>query len=194
MSWHQTLSRKKAVVFTTVTPSAYQDQLNAGVSEVSSSLKYIREFHTPVCYDGNISTNVTLSEMNCDWLFDMSALTNESCRLFQTFSRYARLSESKLNSTLTADVRYASDYGLLYNSITTVAHFMTALAISNCHRIHEKSPGRGTRSSADSTHVWRVNALNCPADGAASSAFSGPFHSLCFRKQSTYSPFIYVLA
>ncbi len=58
MPWSQTLSRKKkAVVFTTVTPSAYQGQLNAGVSEVSSSLKYIREFHTPVCNYGDISTN-----------------------------------------------------------------------------------------------------------------------------------------
>ncbi len=38
------------------------------------SLKYIQEFHTPVCYCGDISTsrNVTLNETNCDWLFDMS--------------------------------------------------------------------------------------------------------------------------
>ncbi len=60
------------------------------------SLKYVHEFHTPVCNCGNISTprNMTLNETNYDWLFDMSvkwphgqALANESCHLFQTFSR-----------------------------------------------------------------------------------------------------------
>ncbi len=101
MPWRQTPSRKKkAFVFTTVTTSAYPDQLNAGFSKVCEifkvcgieSLKYIREFHTPVWYCGNISTprNVTLNETNCDWLFDMSvkrphgrALANETCHLFQ---------------------------------------------------------------------------------------------------------------
>ncbi len=105
MPWRQTLSRKKkAVVFTNVTTSAYQDQLNAGFSKVCEifkvcgieSLKYVREFHTPVWYCGDISThrNVTLNETNCDWLFDMSvrrphgrALANKCCHLFQTFSR-----------------------------------------------------------------------------------------------------------
>ncbi len=110
MPWRQTPSRKKkAVVFTNVTTNAYQDQLNAGFSKVCEifkvcgieSLKYIREFHTPVCYCDDISTprNVTLNETNCDWLFDMSIkrphgrpLTNETCHLFQTFrSGYARL-------------------------------------------------------------------------------------------------------
>ncbi len=104
MPWRQTPSRKKkAIVFTTVTTNAYQDQINAGFSKVCEifkvrsieSLKYIREFHTPVCYCGDISThrNVTLNKTNCDWLFDMSvkrphgwALANESCHLFQTFS------------------------------------------------------------------------------------------------------------
>ncbi len=96
--------KKKAVMFTTVNANAYQDQLNAGFSKVCDifkvhgieSLKYIREFHTPVCYCGDISThrNVTLNETNCDWLFDMSvkrphggALANKCCHLFQTFSR-----------------------------------------------------------------------------------------------------------
>ncbi len=60
------------------------------------SLKYIQEFHTPVCYCGDISTprNVTLNETNCDWLFDMAvklhhgrALANECSHIFQTFSR-----------------------------------------------------------------------------------------------------------
>ncbi len=60
------------------------------------SLKYVREFYTPVCYCGDISThrNVTLNETNCDWLFDMSVkrphgrtLANKTCHLFQTFSR-----------------------------------------------------------------------------------------------------------
>ncbi len=105
MPWCQTPSRKKkAVVFTTVMTDAYQDQLNAGVSKVCEifkvhgieSLKYVREFCTPVCYYGDISTprNVTLNETNCDWLLDMSvkrhhgrALINENCHLFQTFSR-----------------------------------------------------------------------------------------------------------
>ncbi len=104
MPWCQTPSRKKkAVVFTTVTTNAYQCQLTAGFSKVYEifkvcgieSLKYIREFHTPVCYCGDISTsrNVTLNETNYDWLFDMSvkwphgrALANESGHIFQSFS------------------------------------------------------------------------------------------------------------
>ncbi len=57
MLWRQTPSRKnKAIVLTTVTTNAYQDQLNAGFSKICEifkvrgieSLKYIREFHTPV--------------------------------------------------------------------------------------------------------------------------------------------------
>ncbi len=56
-------------------------------------LKYVREFHTSVCYCGDISTpqNVMLKETICDWLFDMSgkrphgrALANETCHLFQS--------------------------------------------------------------------------------------------------------------
>ncbi len=79
-------------------------RINAGFSKVCEifkvrgieSLKYIREFYTPVCYCGDISTpqNVTLNKTNCDWLFDMLvkwphgwALANESCHGFQTFSR-----------------------------------------------------------------------------------------------------------
>ncbi len=94
----------KAVMFTNVTTNAYQDQLNAGFSKVCEifkvrgieSLKYVREFHTPVWYCGDISThrNMTLNETNCDWLFDMSVkrhhgrvLANESYHTFQTFSR-----------------------------------------------------------------------------------------------------------
>ncbi len=96
--------KKKAVVFTNVTTSAYQDQLKAGFSKVCEiftvrgieSFKYIREFYTPVCYCGDISTNrnVTLNETNCDWLFDTSvtrphgrALANKHGHLFLTFSR-----------------------------------------------------------------------------------------------------------
>ncbi len=65
MPWRQTPSqKKKAVVFTTVTTNAYQDQLNAGFSKVCEifkvrgieSLKYVREFYTPACYCGDIST------------------------------------------------------------------------------------------------------------------------------------------
>ncbi len=55
--------KKKAVVFTTVTMSAYQDQINAGFSKVCEivnvcsieSLIYVREFNTPVYYCGDIS-------------------------------------------------------------------------------------------------------------------------------------------
>ncbi len=59
------------------------------------SFKHVRDFYTPVCYCGNISTpqNVILNETNCDWLFDMSikrphgwALVNECCHVLQTFS------------------------------------------------------------------------------------------------------------
>ncbi len=103
--WRKKSSRKKkAVVFTNMTANAYQGRLNAGFSKVCEivkvcaieSLKYIREFHTPVCYCGDISTtrNVTLNETNCDWLFDMSVkrphgrtLTNQCSHIFQTFSR-----------------------------------------------------------------------------------------------------------
>ncbi len=65
MVWRQTPSRKKkAFVFTTVTTNAYQDQLNAGFLKVCEifkvcgieSIKYVREFYTPVCYCGEIST------------------------------------------------------------------------------------------------------------------------------------------
>ncbi len=82
---------------------AYQGQLNVGFSKVCEifkvcgieSLKYIWEFHTPLCYCGDISMprNVMLIETNCDWLFDMTvkqshgwALANECGHLFQTFS------------------------------------------------------------------------------------------------------------
>ncbi len=76
------LTKEESRAFTNVTTSAYQDQLNAGFSKVCEifkvrgieSLKYVREFHTPVWYCGDISThrNVMLNETNCDWLFDMS--------------------------------------------------------------------------------------------------------------------------
>ncbi len=85
MPWRQTPSRKKkAIVFTTVTTSAYQDQINAGFSKVCEifkvrgieSLRYVREFYTPVfiVFCGDISTprNVMLNETICDWLFDMT--------------------------------------------------------------------------------------------------------------------------
>ncbi len=73
--------KKKAIMFTTVMLSTYQDQLNAEFSKVCEIFKvrtiefliYILEFYTLVCYSGDISTsrNVTLNETNCDWLFDM---------------------------------------------------------------------------------------------------------------------------
>ncbi len=39
MLWRQTPSQNKAVVFTTVTADAYQDQLNAGFSKVCEIFK-----------------------------------------------------------------------------------------------------------------------------------------------------------
>ncbi len=88
MPWRQNLSRKKkAVVFTNVTANAYQSRLNAGFPKLCKivkvctieSLKYIREFHTPVCYCGDISTpqNVMLNETNCDWLFVGLGIENQ---------------------------------------------------------------------------------------------------------------------
>ncbi len=84
MPRRQTPSRKKkAVLFTNVTTNAYQGQLNAGFSKVFEIFKvrriesesFIREFHTPVCYCGDISTprNVTLNETNYDWNRPMKA-------------------------------------------------------------------------------------------------------------------------
>ncbi len=64
MPWRETpLRKKKAVVFTTVMTNAYQDQINARFSKACEifivrgieSLKFVREFHTLVCYCGNIS-------------------------------------------------------------------------------------------------------------------------------------------
>ncbi len=55
MTWHQTPSRKKkAVVFTTGTTNAYQDQINTGFSKVCEifkvcgieSFKYVRQFYS----------------------------------------------------------------------------------------------------------------------------------------------------
>ncbi len=75
MLWHQTPSRKKKA---TVTMSAYQDQLNAGFSEVCEifkvhcfeCLKYVHNFYNPVCYCGDISTplNITWHKTKHDWL------------------------------------------------------------------------------------------------------------------------------
>ncbi len=60
------------------------------------SLKYVHEFHTPVCNCGNISTPETwrwtkrtmIGCLTCrsKWPHGQ-ALANESCHLFQTFSR-----------------------------------------------------------------------------------------------------------
>ncbi len=71
MSWRQTPScKKKAVVFTTVTMSISQDQLNARFSKV------FELFYSNMSerYCGNISRlrNIMLNKMNCDWLFGMS--------------------------------------------------------------------------------------------------------------------------
>ncbi len=118
-------------MFTNVTTSAYQDQLNAGFSKVCEifkvrgieSLKYVRNtFHTPVWYCGDISThrNVTLNETNCDWLFDMSvkwphgrALANKCCHLFQIFSRQ---SEGLATRDYSCDNMPETWLGIVYHS------------------------------------------------------------------------------
>ncbi len=103
MPWRQTPSRKKKaiVLFTTVTTSAYQDQLNAGFSKEcekckvhgTESLKYVWEFYRPVCYCGDISTplNMTWHKTKRDWLLYLSvigrALAIQSVQSSQTFCR-----------------------------------------------------------------------------------------------------------
>ncbi len=98
MLLHQTPPRKKkALVFTAVTTSAYLDQLNAGFSKVCEifkvcgieSLKYVREFYTDLL----LWRHFHVQKHDADWLFDMSvkrphgwALANESCHGFQIFS------------------------------------------------------------------------------------------------------------
>ncbi len=57
------LAKEDSHCVTNVTPNAYQSRLNAEFPKVCEifevcaieSLKYIREFHTPVCYCGDIS-------------------------------------------------------------------------------------------------------------------------------------------
>ncbi len=118
--------KKKAIVFTNVMMNACQGQLNAGFSKVCEifnvcgmeSLKYIREFHTPVCYCGDISTprNVTLNETNYDWLFDMlvkqphgRALANESGHLFH---------ETTCNLTRSSDIKQHQNCVTLWNKMS----------------------------------------------------------------------------
>ncbi len=100
MPWRQTPSRKKkAVVFTTVTTNAYQNQLNTGVSKVCEifkvrsieSLKYVREFYTPVWYCGDISTalNMMQHKTKRDWLLYLSVIWPLQPSVWR--SGYARL-------------------------------------------------------------------------------------------------------
>ncbi len=100
MPWHQTPSRKKkAVVFTTVTTNAYQNQLNTGVSKVCEifkvrsieSLKYVPEFYTPVWYCGDISTalNMMQHKTKRDWLLYLSVIWPLQPSVWR--SGYARL-------------------------------------------------------------------------------------------------------
>ncbi len=86
-----------------LTTRACQDQLNTEFSKVCEkckvrgieSLKYVREFYTPVCYCGDISTplNMTQHKTKRDWLLYLSviwplgrALTIQSGQSSQTFS------------------------------------------------------------------------------------------------------------
>ncbi len=131
--------KKKAVLFTNVTTNTYQCQLNAGFSEVCEifevhgieSLKYVGEFHTPVCYCGDISThrNVTLNETNCDCLFDMSvkrphgrALANKCCHLFQTFSRQ---SEGLATRDYTSSKTRPTWVDVYYSRLTLTTWYLT---------------------------------------------------------------------
>ncbi len=119
MPWRQTPSqKKKATCLQMWWWTWHQGQLKAGFSKVCEilkvcgieSLKYVREFHTPVCYCGDISTpwNVTLNETNCDWLFDVSvkrphgrALTNESGHLLlKVWLRETNIFQTSLNFKL----------------------------------------------------------------------------------------------
>ncbi len=77
MPWLQTPSwRNKAIVFTTVMISAYQDQLNARFSKVYEickvcgidSFKYVQEFYTKVCYCQDISCPKHDVAQNETWL------------------------------------------------------------------------------------------------------------------------------
>ncbi len=101
MPWRQTPSRKKkAVVFTTVMTSAYQDQLNAGFSKVCEifkvcgieSWKYVREFHTLVATFPCPKTWCWTKLLLVVWHVGQTtswaqALAIESYHRFQTYSR-----------------------------------------------------------------------------------------------------------
>ncbi len=72
--------KKKAIVFTTVTTSAYQDQLNAGFSKVCeifkvcgiSFFKWFRVLHTGLLLWWHFHAQKHDAErINRDWLFDM---------------------------------------------------------------------------------------------------------------------------
>ncbi len=127
--------KKKAVVFTTVTMSAFQDQLNTGFSKVCEifkvcgieSLKYVREFYTPVCYCGDISTplNMTRHKTKRDWLLYLSviwplgrALANESATIHSRPSAVS-LTNSALasfrNVLLTGQSRQCSRHTCVQN-------------------------------------------------------------------------------
>ncbi len=100
------LTKEESHRVTTVMTNACQDQINTDFSKLCEifkvcgieSLKYVREFHTPVYNCGDISThrNMTRNETNCDWLFYMlvkrgRALANESYHRFQTFSHQSEV-------------------------------------------------------------------------------------------------------
>ncbi len=141
MPWCQTPSRKKkAVVFTTVTTDAYQDQLNAGVSKVCEIFKFRhrifkirpRVLHTGFIVDISTPRNVTLNETKCDWLLDMSvkrhnvrALTNENCHLFQTFSPQSEgLATRDNHDNNTVHVTYSD---ILYHLKSTIIYTIIKL-------------------------------------------------------------------
>ncbi len=76
MPWCQTPSwKKKAIVFTTVTMSAYQDQVNAGFVKVckifkvrgTESLKYVQELYTTILW-GHFHAPKQDATQNETWL------------------------------------------------------------------------------------------------------------------------------
>ncbi len=82
MPWCQTPSRKKkVVVFTTLTASAYQGQLNAGFSKVCEifkvrgieSFKYVQEFYTSLLFWLHFhAPKHDTAQTKSDWLLYLS--------------------------------------------------------------------------------------------------------------------------
>ncbi len=101
--WRQTPSRKKkAVVFTTVTTDAYQDQLNAGFSkECENTLKYIYIINAtfPRLDMWRWTKRTVIGCVTCRWNGLMGGPWSMKaaiyCRTYSRQSGYARLVEEQ---------------------------------------------------------------------------------------------------